>query len=76
MAIDPGPTTAKDEVTFPPHRGGFVPPAPAELNARIPNLEVTELLGHGGMGVVYKGRHPLLDRDGGDQGPPARLPDR
>src|SRR5947209_18310295 len=40
----------------------FVPPSPAELTARLPNLEVTELLGHGGMGVVYKGRQPLLDR--------------
>jgi serine/threonine protein kinase len=40
----------------------FTPPAPAELAARIPNLEVLELLGHGGMGVVYKGRQPLLDR--------------
>jgi serine/threonine protein kinase len=41
---------------------GFTPPTPAELAARIPNLEVSELLGHGGMGIVYKGRQPILDR--------------
>ena len=40
----------------------FIPPAPEELARRIPNLEVIELLGQGGMGVVYKGRQPLLDR--------------
>jgi serine/threonine protein kinase len=40
----------------------FVPPSPQELAARLPNLEVIELLGHGGMGVVYKGRQPFLDR--------------
>ncbi len=40
----------------------FTPPSPAELNAQLPNLEVTELLGQGGMGVVYKGRQPFLDR--------------
>jgi serine/threonine protein kinase len=42
--------------------GPFVPPTPAELTARLPNLEVSEILGHGGMGVVYKGRQPFLDR--------------
>jgi serine/threonine protein kinase len=42
--------------------GAFTPPSPEELTAKLPNLEVTELLGHGGMGVVYKGRQPYLDR--------------
>jgi serine/threonine protein kinase len=42
--------------------GPFATPSPAELAARLPNLEVTEMLGHGGMGVVYKGRQPFLDR--------------
>ncbi len=43
-------------------RGAFVPPSPEELAARLPNLEVLELLGQGGMGIVYKGRQPFLDR--------------
>jgi serine/threonine protein kinase len=38
------------------------PPTPEELTARLPNLEVIEIIGQGGMGVVYKGRQPLLDR--------------
>src|SRR3954451_1133221 len=50
-----------DETTVLP-KTGFNPPTPAELAARFPSLEVMELLGHGGMGMVYKGRQPLLDR--------------
>jgi uncharacterized protein YndB with AHSA1/START domain/tRNA A-37 threonylcarbamoyl transferase component Bud32 len=61
-AAEPDATTIKNEETVAHAPGGFAPPTPAELAARFPNLEVFELLGHGGMGVVYKGRQPFLDR--------------
>src|ERR1700704_81794 len=61
-AAEPDATTIRSEETVGHARPGFTPPTPAELAARFPNLEVMELLGHGGMGMVYKGRQPLLDR--------------
>jgi serine/threonine protein kinase len=42
--------------------GTRVPPTPATLAAQFPQLEILELLGVGGMGMVYKARQPRVDR--------------
>ena len=45
----------------PPASGHSAPPI-EEIAAAFPQLEVTSLIGQGGMGFVYKVRQPSLDR--------------
>ncbi len=52
-----------DEATVTPHsKPGFVPPDVATLAGQLPQLEVFQLVGCGGMGAVYKARQIKLDR--------------
>src|SRR5262245_46684093 len=39
-----------------------LPPTLKEMAAAFPHLEILELIGHGGMGFVFKARQPKLER--------------
>lgn len=55
-AVEPGPTVT------PLSTGRFQPPSAEALAAALPQLEVEELIGCGGMGAVYKAHQVKLGR--------------
>ena len=62
-SLDPlrGLTLGLDSTTAPLGGARWTPPTPAELSG-LPNLEVLQLIGVGGMGAVYCARQTHLDR--------------
>jgi hypothetical protein len=59
IGLQPGTATLPPSGGHPAH---LAPPSLADLQVRLPGLELYELIGQGGMGAVYRGRQRDLDR--------------